>query len=353
MKKTNAYISILSLAALSACAPQDMSFTASTLASSSPPGQSDTIIPSRGVNQNFDIRENSKIDVLFVVDNSGSMAEEQANMSSKISGFMNLVDHLDWRVALTTTDPRINTTDSNGGSSPWGDGQFRPMISGKRFMSKTDGTKDQAQAALAQAIMLGDKGNGDERPIYSISRAIERDVALPAADRFFRADSNLVVIIISDEDECSNGQCTTGFDVSKSQPANLVSLVRSKLGAEKVMMVDTIVKSPGDSSCTTSNQPAPILISLAQLTGGIVGSICATDYTAILKNAGDAAVSLTRAVSLSCKPIDADNDGKVDLVIKDSAGNTISSGYSVSGNIVTFNSSLANGSYKADFRCAM
>ncbi|WP_413584764.1 hypothetical protein [Bdellovibrio sp. HCB274] len=350
MKKTNAYISILSLAALSACAPQDMSFTASTLASSSP-NQSDTVIPSRALSQNFDIRENAKIDVLFVVDNSGSMAEEQANMSSKISGFMNLVDHLDWRVALTTTDPRVNTADAAGASAPWGDGQFRSMLS-KRFMSKADGSA-QAQAALADAIKVGDKGNGDERPIFSIARAIERDVALPAADRFFRTDSNLVVIIISDEDECSNGNCSTGFDVSKSQPANLVSLVRSKLGSEKVMMVDTIVKSPGDNSCTTSNQPAPVLISLAQMTGGIVGSVCAADYTKILTNAGDAAVSLTRSVSLSCKPIDADNDGKVDLVIKDSAGNVIPSGYSVSGNIVTFQSSLGNGSYKADYRCAM
>ncbi|MEK2688108.1 hypothetical protein [Bdellovibrio sp. GT3] len=350
MKKTNAYISILSLAALSACAPQDMSFTQSTLASSSP-GQSDTVIPSRGLSQDFRIQENSKIDILFVVDNSGSMAEEQANMSSRINGFMGLVDHLDWRVALTTTDPRINTADSSGMNAAWGDGQMR-LMNGKRFLSNADGSS-QAQAALADAIKLGDKGNGDERPIYSIYRAIERDVALPAADRFFRTDSNLVVVIISDEDECSNGQCTTGFDVSKSQPSNLVSLVRSRLGSEKVMMVDTIVKSPGDNSCTTSNQPAPVLISLAQMTGGIVGSVCATDYTAILKNAGDAAVSLTRSVSLSCKPIDADNDGKVDLVIKDSAGNVISSGYSVSGNIVTFQASLVNGNYKADYRCAM
>lgn len=346
MKKTNAFISILSLAALSACAPQDMSFSQSTQASSTSDA-TDTVIPSRGVSQNFEIKENANIDILFVVDNSPSMLEEQANMSAKINGFMNLVSGLNWQVALTTTDPRVNTVDSSKANQPWGDGQFRPMLN-RSFLKKGDASDSDAQAALAEAIKLGANGSGDERPINNIYRAMERSENAG----FFRSDSNLVVIVISDEDECSNGNCpSSSADTNKSKPASLISFVQSKFGAGKVMMVDSIVKAPSDSSCSTASY-APILTSLANLSGGLVGSVCAADYTSILSNAGNAAVSLTRSISLSCNPIDSDNDGKIDFVLKNSSGAVISSGYQVSGKIVTFTSTLGNGSYSADYRCA-
>ncbi|QDK46197.1 hypothetical protein DOM22_14000 [Bdellovibrio sp. ZAP7] len=347
MKKTNAIISILSLAALSACAPQDMSFSQSTSASSTSDA-TDSIIPSRGLSQNFDIKENANIDILFVVDNSPSMLEEQANMSSKINGFMNLVSGLSWQVALTTTDPRVNTVDSSGANQPWGDGQFRPMLN-RSFLKKGDTTDTAAQAALADAIKLGANGSGDERPINNIYRSMERSENAA----FFRKDSNLVVIIISDEDECSNGNCpSSSADTKKSQPSNLISMVQAKFGSEKVMMVDSIVKAPSDSSCSTASY-APITSSLANMTGGVLGSVCASDYTSILSNAGNAAVSLARSISLSCNPIDSDNDGKIDFVLKNSSGVAITTGYSVSGKIVTFTSSLPNGSYSADYRCAL
>ncbi|WP_413557837.1 hypothetical protein [Bdellovibrio sp. HCB209] len=346
MKKTNAFISILSLAALSACAPQDMSFSQSTMASSTSDA-TDTVIPSRGLSQNFDIKENANIDILFVVDNSPSMLEEQANMSSKINGFMNLVSGLNWQVALTTTDPRVNTLDSSKVNQPWGDGQFRPMLN-QIFLKKGDVSDSAAQTALAEAIKVGANGSGDERPINNIYRAMERSENAG----FFRQNSNLVIVVISDEDECSNGQCpSSAADTKKSVPANLVSFVQSKFGGEKVMMVDSIVKAPSDASCSTAAY-APTLTSLANITGGIVGSVCASDYTSILSNAGNAAVSLTRSISLQCIPIDSDNDGKIDFTLKSSSGAVISSGYSVSGKIVTFTSTLPNGSYSADYRCA-
>jgi hypothetical protein len=46
------------------------------------------------------------IDVLFVIDNSGSMAQEQANLAANIGAFVDVLEALgtDYRIAVTTTD---------------------------------------------------------------------------------------------------------------------------------------------------------------------------------------------------------------------------------------------------------
>src|SRR5688500_7280074 len=47
----------------------------------------------------------SKMDLLFVIDNSGSMGQEQANLIANFPMFIQVLDQsgLDYRVAVTTT----------------------------------------------------------------------------------------------------------------------------------------------------------------------------------------------------------------------------------------------------------
>src|SRR5262245_34619860 len=47
----------------------------------------------------------SKMDLLFVIDNSGSMGQEQTNLIANFPNFINVLDMsgLDYRVAVTTT----------------------------------------------------------------------------------------------------------------------------------------------------------------------------------------------------------------------------------------------------------
>jgi hypothetical protein len=67
---------------------------------------------------------NKDVDILFVIDNSGSMAEEQANLSENFAAFINVLEAPDvkanYRIAITTTDrgnprcPKADTTPENG-----------------------------------------------------------------------------------------------------------------------------------------------------------------------------------------------------------------------------------------------
>ena len=70
------------------------------------------------------IAVNKDVDILFVIDNSGSMAEEQANLSNNFAAFINVLEAPDvkanYRIAITTTDrgnpycPKVDTTPENG-----------------------------------------------------------------------------------------------------------------------------------------------------------------------------------------------------------------------------------------------
>ncbi|MFM6929092.1 MAG: hypothetical protein ACKOX6_11550, partial [Bdellovibrio sp.] len=93
--------------------------------------------------------------------------------------------------------------------------------------------------------------------------------------------------------------------------------------------------------------------SMAKLTGGIVGSVCATDYTSILSSIGAKTVELLKSINLDCAPLDTDGDGKADIELYNTKGQAITSGFSISGTTLAFSATLAEGNYSAKYTCAV
>ena len=74
------------------------------------------------VDEGFPIAVNKDVDILFVIDNSGSMAEEQALLSANFAAFIDVLEQPDvkanYRIGITTTDagnPRCPTSTPEGG----------------------------------------------------------------------------------------------------------------------------------------------------------------------------------------------------------------------------------------------
>ncbi len=72
--------------------------------------------------EGFAIAVNKDVDILFVIDNSGSMAEEQALLSANFEAFIGVLEREDvkanYRIGITTTDagnPRCPNTTPEGG----------------------------------------------------------------------------------------------------------------------------------------------------------------------------------------------------------------------------------------------
>ncbi|MBW2736711.1 MAG: hypothetical protein JRH20_30360, partial [Deltaproteobacteria bacterium] len=165
----------------------------------------------------------NKVDVLVVIDNSGSMAHEQRNLADNFPRLMDELNTagLDYRVGVVTTDlgagnygsaiPTCETAGGDGGrlqqhaQSPGCTAPQDPWISYNGVVSNIPGCvgdgAECAQQAFSCIARLGIEGCGFESTLESMRRAL--DPASHANPGFLRPDAALAVLVITDEDDCS------------------------------------------------------------------------------------------------------------------------------------------------------
>lgn len=310
----------------------------------------------RAVVQNIEVKVNKDVDILFVVDNSGSMEQEQKDIGLKIGGFLDKIKDLNWQIAITTTDENVMTKSATDVARPWGDGQLRSFDgeAGMNFILKPNSLPLVAdlEKMLGDAMNVGIKGSGNERGINAAYRAIERSAAASVNKDFIRADARLAIVVISDEDECSTGlaECKAGTEES-STPANLLKKAADTLGANKVVSFNSIIYIPNDATCKTGGNEGKVYQQLTDLTGGVKGSVCSNDFSGPLAALGQKVTELVKSVTLTCVPEDKNGDGSPDLTVKLADGSTMTSGFTISGASVTFAAALPAGMHKFDYFC--
>jgi hypothetical protein len=203
----------------------------------------------------FYAEDASMVDVLFVVDNSCSMPEEQVVLADTAAAFVAFLasEGLDYRIGVVTTDDAtLQGAD--------------PVIAA--------GDTDPA-ASLAAAVQLGTVGSGYEQPLsYGLHALSPPMVDLGGANEgFLREAAGLAVILVTDEDDQSAGAAadyTTGFDALKADPTHVT-----------VSAIDG-----GPAGCTGAGgqaYPATRIGEVVTDTGGVEGSICDEDWMPVLE----------------------------------------------------------------------
>ncbi|CAN5922016.1 hypothetical protein BH11MYX3_BH11MYX3_30730 [soil metagenome] len=207
-----------------------------------------------------------KLDLLFVIANSGSMGEEQANLVANFPTFISVLDAsgLDYRVAVTTTarDYHYQMSFPIGGSIPSNTGagddgrMLKPASCNmtKRWIDKGDPTPAQTFSCVAN---VGTGGNSDEMPLGAMRDAFEDRMMDNTNAGFRRSDALLGVVFLTDENDCSYEQSVTlGFSESlcsnQMEPAtNYVAFLDSYTGHRSRWAAAAIAgMGPGD--CTSS-----------------------------------------------------------------------------------------------------
>ncbi len=201
-----------------------------------------------------------KVDLLFVIDNSGSMADEQANLIASFPGFIDAMrDQLDdtegYNVGVTTSDLYLGSLDclQEGAlvTSTLGVGSSNrtcsPYVSGKSFMTE----EDDLASTFACAAQVGTEGDGNERPMQTLLAAVSPALNAPGAcnDGFVRDDALLVIVIITDEEDdheamgCMNGMVNTDPQSgSMGEPDQWYdAVVQAKGGDERSVVVLSLV----------------------------------------------------------------------------------------------------------------
>lgn len=298
--------------------------------------------------KSFSVSSSSKVDVLVVIDNSGSMGFEQQSMGNRFSNFIDQLSNLDWQLGIITTDVSSTTKATS-------DGRLLDFGS-NNYLIKSSDDLAAAKTAFANTIQRSEQGNGNEQGLKASIRALER-AANPSDNNkvLIRSGAALSIIVVTDANE-------TGSTTSDA----LFKYVTEKYSGKSFKFHSIIVKN-NDEVClkdktayTTANGTQQYNVnegygtkykSLSDKTSGIVGSVCSTDYGSQLQSIGESTAEQIKQITLDCAPVDQDNNGFADLEIRNSADNSLINGYTVHGVQVNFDNFLPAGSYKAEYTC--
>ncbi len=108
----------------------------------------------------------NKLDILLVVDNSGSMDYERQSIKARLSSLFSNLSGLDWRLAMTTTDAR--TVDMTGVLE-----RFSGTGIDSYYLDSLMNPDDR-QAAFDLALDTMPRGGGAEQAVLASIRSIDR-----------------------------------------------------------------------------------------------------------------------------------------------------------------------------------
>lgn len=261
-----------------------------------------------------EVTECEKMDILFIVDDSGSMSEEQSNLATNFPKFISKIDtfktksgsKLDWRIAVTTTARNISYTvemqNPFGGppvsqkmSEKGDDGAFRMKSecgTTRRWVEKADPDAAKAFQCLAKT---GTGGSGLEMPLYATQLALTDRMADGTNKGFLREDALLAVVILTDEDDCSreDNNFTVQNDACADkdvQPITKYKAVLDQIAQGTGRWATAVIA--GESACQSSFGKATEAKRLKDFVGlagknGVFASICDGDLTPALEKALD------------------------------------------------------------------
>lgn len=248
-----------------------------------------------------------KLDVLFVVDNSGSMSSSQASLAANFPSFINFFKSkgYDFKIAVTTTDAFYGDQFILNGCSLCTAEQtrFRSGTNPKTYTIDKDTLS--LESVFASNVNVGITGSGDERAFSSFKASLNSSLNTG----FHRSDAYFAVVIVSDEDDFSHDDIN--FNESYSQ-ATLHTTLSYKNYLETftsgVSVTDFTVSTISvlDSACRTllggGRKIGVRYMELADLTGGTKNSLC-TNFDLVLNNISTAIASqIVAKFTLNRKP---------------------------------------------------
>lgn len=249
-----------------------------------------------------------KLDVLFVVDNSGSMAASQASLATNFPNFINYfkTKGYDFRIAVTTTDAYYGDQFVNLPCSLCNINQtkFRATpLSGQSAVYVIDNNTPSLEQVFSSNVQVGINGSGDERAFSSFKAALNSSLNTG----FHRSDAYLSVIIVSDSDDFSHGLQDVVADYALNESYSqaglhtidsYVSFLQTFTSGQPTTDFSVTTIGVLDATCrdtlAVENKISTRYMALSDATGGTKNSICSS-FDTVLNNISSTIASQTTA----------------------------------------------------------
>lgn len=284
----------------------------------------------------------TKVDALFVVDNSPSMSIEQTKLGDGFNGFINVLNqfNFNYQIGFVTTDM--------SGTGPTKDGKLLKIQGTNTYLLKWSDVNQRPrhQDLFKATVTRSEVGSGDERGIYAAIKALQRN-----EHGFLRSDADLAIIIISDEDERSRGRDSLRLESGKDYPSDLIK-VATQIKGSKAFTAHALVIKNGDKGCLKQQQAqgsdatpyyGKMYQELATRRNGKTGSLCEADYTDQLAEVSRKLIRRTESVTMKCVPdINRDKGRDVQVILPQSYINE-GGRATVNGSKIVFNPEIIQG----------
>ncbi len=265
-------------------------------------------VPDEVAEEVFVQPDGPQADILWVIDDSCSMFDSQARLISNLSTFVTYADGLDsnYRMAVTTTDHLSSRA-----------GTFRRCFPHPHVVGTGYGDQATREAAFRCMFDVGIMGPGDEGGLGAAKSAIEKaldpDLSPNPNFGFLRPLAELVMIVISDEDDGTRLSLPVLRDFYRSL----------KRRPEQVTMHAIAYPTTTLEFCEDKlfGQSGTRYEWMARELGGRFLNICREDWDAILQDLGldiftpitewdlpRQADASTIVVTIDGRPIPEDND---------------------------------------------
>lgn len=254
-----------------------------------------------------------KLDILFVVDDSCSMADEQASLAANFASFIAAANqgNVDYHLGVTTTD------------------LFR--VGGRLVGSPTvlkSGTSGLAQA-FARNVQVGTSGSGIEQAFEAAARALTEPLKSGANAGFLRADASLAVVIVTDAVEQSTnavGAYLSTYRQAKGGKSNMVSV--NVVGPFSQNLPNCFLDSTVDDGRYAS---------MVNQSNGVTADICTQNWSQSLAAIGQNLVQPRLTYELTAQP---ENPSTIQVRVN---GTVVTSGwtYRATSNAIVFSAGAA------------
>ncbi len=246
-------------------------------------------------------QDGSKVDVLFVVDNTASMVEEQPRLVAAIPGFVSAAQarNVDLHVAVTTTGIEPASALCPGGAMGGEAGRLFPADnSAPRMLTLSSPDlvstlQHNVQVGLCAFVEKGFEAMRRALTTPLVDSADDPRTPLPNDGNlgFLRDEAALAVVFVGDEDDHSPDDVDT-----------YVRFLRNAKGLQQPGRATVYAIAPAGVGCGTAGGTGTRYAEAAQKTGGDVLSVCAPDYGSLLQSVASKAFSPQDRFPLSAQP---------------------------------------------------
>lgn len=204
----------------------------------------------------FNQDETVDVDILFVVDNSGSMSSNQTNLKNNFEAFMNafVSAGVSYQIAIITTD------DSNF---------VGPVINSV--------TPDPLIEFNNQVDSIGTRGSAQEKGLWFAHESTTTGDA--SSPEFMRSDARLVIVYVSDEPDRSSNIYGGGGSSTMTHTDYTASLLALKSSTSLIVAHAIAGDYPGGCTANGSAEFGEGYYEVVRDLGGTFMSICSEDWS--------------------------------------------------------------------------